>query len=138
MLIRALHYATAERIDLRHEDGRVVAIAPASSAPVDREAGWVHDSGDRAEHHELGGLAAGGEVAQVLAKRRAQLRVVQPPPILAEALHDAGRFRHVVAVTQGKVEVGAPDSVHQQCDTEAGSRYACDPRGLKVNAIALL
>jgi N-acetylglucosamine-6-phosphate deacetylase len=41
MLLRAQHYATGERIDVRHEGGRIVAIAPAGMAKVDREAGWI-------------------------------------------------------------------------------------------------
>jgi N-acetylglucosamine-6-phosphate deacetylase len=41
MLIRARHYATGERIDLRHDGGSVVAVSPAATGPADREAGWV-------------------------------------------------------------------------------------------------
>src|SRR3954451_9891929 len=41
MLLRAQHYATGERIDVRHVGGRIVAIAPAGTAKVDRDAGWI-------------------------------------------------------------------------------------------------
>src|SRR5262245_53045933 len=41
MLLRARHYATGERIDVRHERGVVADIRPAGSGAVDREAGWI-------------------------------------------------------------------------------------------------
>ncbi|HEX3152303.1 MAG TPA: N-acetylglucosamine-6-phosphate deacetylase [Gemmataceae bacterium] len=41
MLLRACHYATGERIDIRHEGGRIVAFAPAGTASADREASWI-------------------------------------------------------------------------------------------------
>jgi N-acetylglucosamine-6-phosphate deacetylase len=41
MLIRARHYATGERVDIRLADGIVIAIEPAGTTPADREAGWV-------------------------------------------------------------------------------------------------
>jgi N-acetylglucosamine-6-phosphate deacetylase len=41
MLVRARHYATGERIEVRHERGVVAEIQPAGSGAVDREAGWI-------------------------------------------------------------------------------------------------
>jgi N-acetylglucosamine-6-phosphate deacetylase len=41
MLLRARHYATGERIDVRYERGTVTRMSPAGSEAVDREAGWV-------------------------------------------------------------------------------------------------
>src|SRR5215213_4076617 len=41
MLLRARHYATGERIDVRHENGSVVTVSPAGTGPADRVAGWV-------------------------------------------------------------------------------------------------
>jgi N-acetylglucosamine-6-phosphate deacetylase len=41
MLIRARHYATGERIDIRSEGGVITSIASAGTAAADREAGWV-------------------------------------------------------------------------------------------------
>jgi len=41
MLVRARHYATGERIDVRHDRGAIVAISAAGRQPADREVGWV-------------------------------------------------------------------------------------------------
>ncbi len=41
MLLRARHYATGERIDVRYEAGTIVSISPAGESPADHEAGWV-------------------------------------------------------------------------------------------------
>jgi N-acetylglucosamine-6-phosphate deacetylase len=41
MRIRARHYATHKRIDVTCEGGVIRAVHPASTDPVDREAGWV-------------------------------------------------------------------------------------------------
>ena len=41
MLLRARHYRTGEPIDVRHEAGAIVSIAPAGNRPADRVAGWV-------------------------------------------------------------------------------------------------
>ncbi|HVK14476.1 MAG TPA: N-acetylglucosamine-6-phosphate deacetylase [Gemmataceae bacterium] len=41
MLLRARHYATGECVDVRHDAGTIVSIAPAGESPADREAGWV-------------------------------------------------------------------------------------------------
>ena len=41
MLIRARHYATADRTDIRYEGGAVMDVSPAGAGPADREAGWV-------------------------------------------------------------------------------------------------
>ncbi len=41
MLLRARHYATGERLDVRHEAGRIVSIGPATNEPADREADWI-------------------------------------------------------------------------------------------------
>lgn len=41
MIIRARHYATGERIEIRSEGGVIAAIGPAGSGQADREAAWV-------------------------------------------------------------------------------------------------
>src|SRR5882672_6315570 len=41
MLLRARHYSTGEPIDVHSDAGTLSAIAPASSSPADREAGWI-------------------------------------------------------------------------------------------------
>src|SRR5688500_16185535 len=41
MRLRASHYATGQRIDVLLEGGRIASIDPASSSPVDLEAGWI-------------------------------------------------------------------------------------------------
>jgi len=41
MLVRARHYATGERIDLRYDRGAITQIAAAGREPADREAGWI-------------------------------------------------------------------------------------------------
>jgi N-acetylglucosamine-6-phosphate deacetylase len=41
LLLRARHYATSDRIDIRCHDGRIAALAPAGEGGTDLEAGWV-------------------------------------------------------------------------------------------------
>jgi N-acetylglucosamine-6-phosphate deacetylase len=41
MLVRARHYATGMRIDLRYDRGAITQIAASSHEPADGEAGWV-------------------------------------------------------------------------------------------------
>ncbi|MBO0698419.1 MAG: amidohydrolase family protein [Zavarzinella sp.] len=42
MLLRGRHYESGRPIDVRHEDGRIVALkAEAGPEPADREAGWI-------------------------------------------------------------------------------------------------
>src|SRR5262245_44711115 len=41
MLLRARHYATGVRIDVRHDRGTIAKVLPAGTDRADREAGWV-------------------------------------------------------------------------------------------------
>src|SRR5262245_17746110 len=41
MLIRARHYATGERIDIRSEGGVITSMGPVGTGKADREAGWI-------------------------------------------------------------------------------------------------
>ena len=41
MLVRARHYATGERIDVRHERGVIASIGPPGDQAPDTDAGWV-------------------------------------------------------------------------------------------------
>jgi N-acetylglucosamine-6-phosphate deacetylase len=41
MLLRGRHYQNAQPIDVVCADGRIAAIGPASTAPADRQAGWI-------------------------------------------------------------------------------------------------
>jgi len=41
MLLRARHYATGERIDIRHDRGTITRLSTVGSETPDREAGWI-------------------------------------------------------------------------------------------------
>ena len=86
------------------------------------------DPAEGLQDQELVRLAAGREVVGVLAERRAEVGVVQQPPVVEQALDGRRGAAPVVAVLDRDVEARVPDLVRDQ---RVGERDRAGERGLE-------